>query len=185
MKTTFFTGPPRACQRDLGHDLGAAQLAQQPVAARHAEAAAHRAADLGRHAQPVARQQGGLHALAVGQVDQQPRRAVGRRVLRAQPGQALQRGHQRGQAVAQRARQEVVGRVPAAVQRQRLRPAAQQVLFVDRPRTQGAQAVLQVDDAHGGGQCRSGPVAARSAPRAGKDGRPPVRQAPHNELSPC
>jgi hypothetical protein len=69
-------GAPRARQRHLRDDLGAADLAQQAVAAGHAEHAADRAADLRRHAQAVARQQHALHRLAVGELDEQARRAV-------------------------------------------------------------------------------------------------------------
>ena len=63
--------PAGAGQHHLGDDLGAGELAQQAVAPGHAEDAADRAADLGRHAQPVARQQHALDRLAVGEFDQQ------------------------------------------------------------------------------------------------------------------
>jgi len=63
--------PEAAGEHDLGHDLGAAELADQPVASGHAEDAAHRAAKLGRHAQAVTRQQHTFHHLLIGQRHQQ------------------------------------------------------------------------------------------------------------------
>jgi len=55
----------RAGQGHLGHELGAADLAQQAVLARHAEHAAHGTTHLRRHAQAITRQQHAFDRLAV------------------------------------------------------------------------------------------------------------------------
>jgi hypothetical protein len=72
--------PQAARERDLGDDLGAAELALEAADAGHAEGAADRAADLRRDAQPPARQQHRFDAGAVGEADEeaaQRRRADG------------------------------------------------------------------------------------------------------------
>jgi hypothetical protein len=60
-----------AGQRHLGDELGAAELAQQAVAAGHAEQAADGATDLGGNTESVTRQQHTLHRLTVRQRHQQ------------------------------------------------------------------------------------------------------------------
>ena len=50
---------------DLRDDFGAADLAQQAIAAGHAKNTADRAADLRRHANAVARQEHAFHRLPV------------------------------------------------------------------------------------------------------------------------
>jgi hypothetical protein len=133
---------PRARQRHLRHDLGAAELAREPALARLAEHAAHRAAHLGGHAQAVAlagcRQQHGLDGLPVGQRDQQARRAVGRRVLGLQAGERREFVAQRRQRVAQGLRQVMLDAAPAGGLRLGLDPAAQHVLLVRGVGAEGA-----------------------------------------------
>ena len=150
MKTTFLTArPPRARQGHLRDDFGAAQLAQQAVTPGHAEHAAHGAPHLGRHAQPIARQQHALGGLAIVQAHQQALGAIAAGMGRAQRGQAHDLGHQRVQALAHRLGQEVFGAALAAVLRQGLGPQAQHALFVDGLGAEGAQALADVFDAHG------------------------------------
>jgi len=135
-------------QHHLRHDLGAADLAQQALAPGHAEHAADRAADLGRHAQTVARQQHALDRLTIGQFDQQARRTVLAGVLRAQAGQAVQIGQQRRHGVAHGLREEIVGATAATFGRQHLRPNPQNPLFVTGFRTLGTQALAYEINAH-------------------------------------
>ncbi len=142
--------PAGARECHLGHDLGAAHLADQAGGAGHAEHAAHRATDLGRDADPVARQQHGLDHLAVTQLHQQARRAVFARVLRfesRQRGQLVGNGRQLGH---QRGRQEMFDLAPAAGLRQGLAPQAQHALLVAGVGAERAQALAQLFDAHGG-----------------------------------
>jgi len=141
--------PPAARQRHLGHDLGAAHLAQQAFAPGHAEQAAHRTAHLRRDTQAVARQQHAFHRLAVGQVHQQPRGAVFGRMFGAQARQACQLCLQGRQGLAQGLRQQVLGPPPAAVLRQGLGPQAQHALFMEGFGAQRTQALAQGFDAHG------------------------------------
>ena len=144
MNTTFFTGAPRARERDLRHHLRAAELAHEAVAAGHAEHAADRAADLRRDAQAVARQQHALHRLAVGERDQQALGAVGAGMRRTQARERRRARFDRGQRRAQRLRQEIFDAPLAAGLRQRLRPQPQHAMLVIGPRTGGAQALLYV-----------------------------------------
>lgn len=136
-------------ERHLGDDLGAAELAQQAVAARHAEDAADRAADLGRHAQAIARQQHALHRLAVAQLDQQPRGAVLAAVFGAQTGERRQLGRERGQRLADAPRVELLGRRRAAIERQAPRPGTEQALLVAGLGAAVAQTLADVFDTHG------------------------------------
>ena len=139
--------PPR--QRHLRDDLGAAQLAQQAALPGHAKHAAHRAADLRRHAQAVARQQHRLDRLAVVQADQQARRAIVARVLGNQPRQPIQIGLERRQLCAHRQRQEVLRLAPRAVLRQGLRPQPQHAVLVTRQGAVIAQSLAQLGQSHG------------------------------------
>ena len=138
----------RARQRDLGDDLGAAELAQQTALPGHAEHAAHRAADLRRHAQAAARQQHALHRLAIGQLDQQARRAVSGRVFGAQPCQCGEIGHKRRQLLAQRQRQVMLDLPPPAVLRTHLHPAAQDMRRVAGVGAEAGQSLAELFDAH-------------------------------------
>ena len=150
MNTTFFTVTPGARQHHLGDDLGAAELAQQAVAAGHAEDAADRAADLGRDAQAVARQQHAFHRLAVAQFDQQARGAVRAGVLaNAARASAASSAARAGRAVAHGQREELLRPDRAAVQRQRPRPRPQHALLVAGLGAEVAQALADVFDAHG------------------------------------
>ena len=140
-----------ARERDLGDDLGAAELALEAADAGHAEHAADRAADLGRDAQAAARQQHGLDRAAVGQADEQAARAVGAGVVGTQHGERAQLGFERRQRGAQRERQEVLGASLSLGLRLGPRPLAQHALLVQRPGAEGAQAMAQgfdVDGAH-------------------------------------
>mgnify|MGYP006929324201 CR=1 FL=1 len=142
--------PRRARQRHLGHDLGAAHLAHQATLPRHAEHAAHRATDLGGHAQSTARQQNTLDHLTIGQRHQQARRAVLPRVFGHQARQTGEFVGQRGQRRHQRGGQET-GRLAAPAElRQGLRPQAQHALRVAGVGAERAQALVEVFDAHGG-----------------------------------
>ena len=105
----FLHRSPAARQDHLGDHLQTADLAQQAAAAGHAEHTADRAADLGRDAQPTARQQHAFHHLPVGQFHQQARRAVARRMLAVQAGDAFQFRGYLGQTMAHAQRQEVLG----------------------------------------------------------------------------
>lgn len=61
-----FNRPSGTGEHDLGNDLGAIDLAQQAIAASHAENAADGTADLGRYAQAVARQKYAFYRLTIG-----------------------------------------------------------------------------------------------------------------------
>jgi hypothetical protein len=151
MNTTFFTGRRRLRQGHLGDDLGAAHLAQQAALAGHAEQATDGAADLGGHAQAVARQQHALHHLAVVQLHQQAHRTVGGRVLGAHPGQAFQFLTQLRQAIAHGQRQEVLGVLAAGagVQRLALQPGAHHPATVGGQGAEVGEALVDVGDSHG------------------------------------
>ena len=139
--------PQRARERHLRNDLGTAQLAQQAALPRHAEDTADRAADLGRHAQAAARQQHAFHGLAVGELDQQARRTVGRGVLRNEAGQRGKFVGKRRQRMAQRLRQVVLDLPAAAVLRTRLDPAAQHMRHVGGVGAERLQALADLFDA--------------------------------------
>ena len=129
---------PRPRQRHLGDDLGAAELAQQPVAAGHAEDTAHGAAHLRGHANAIAGQQHALHRLAIRQRHQQAHRAVFTGVLRLHPRET---GELRLQArqIRQQPRREC--RLRARGEGARLAavgPGPQGERFVPRPGTGGA-----------------------------------------------
>ena len=62
-----------AREHHLGDDLGAAELAQQAVAAAHAKHTAHGTTHLRRDAQTAAWQQHAFHHQAIAQFHQQPR----------------------------------------------------------------------------------------------------------------
>ena len=144
-----FDRPQAARQCHLGDDLGAADLADQAVAAGHAEHAADRAADLGGDAQAAFGQQHGLGGLAVVQAQQQADRAVVGRVLRAQLHQAAQLGQQPVPECTQRFAQAVLGRARAAWRGQRLRPLAQQALRLPGVGARRVQTGDDVGDLHG------------------------------------
>ena len=137
-----------ARERDLGDDLGAAELAQQAVLAGHAEHAAHRAAELGGHAQPVARQQHALHGLAIGELDQQAG-AVLARVFRAHPRERTQRRLEFRECGLQCLGQAVGFGARTSVQRQALQPRAQQAGLVAGAGAERAQALADGVDVHG------------------------------------
>jgi hypothetical protein len=155
MNTTFFTARAMSREHDLREDLGAAELAQQAVTARHAEAAADCAAHLRGHAQAVAWQQHALDGLAIGQVDQQSRRSVLAWMFRAHLCERIELGLQGRQRGFQRTRQ-LVGRDPAPHRRQRLthQPAAQHALRMQRPGAVGEQAFADRFEVHGTWKCR-------------------------------
>ncbi len=142
--------PETAGEGDLGDDLGAADLAQQAALAGHAEHAAHRAADLGRHAQTVPGQQHALDHLPVGQLDQQARRAVGTGVLGTQPRQAGDFLAQCRQRRAHRQREIVLGRTVArpAVECPAVQPGAQDPPAVAGLGAAGGETGVEVLDAH-------------------------------------
>jgi hypothetical protein len=115
MKTTLRTGALAPRQRHLGHDLGAAELAQQPRAAGHAEHAAHRAADLAWTRTAPSRGSSTLSTVWPScRPTEQPHRAVlARRAVertRASPSSCLDH---LGQRPAQRRRKEVLRAAPA------------------------------------------------------------------------
>ena len=139
----------RARQGHLRDDLGAADLAQQAVLARHAEHAAHRATHLRGHAQAIARQQHALTCLAVLQAHEQALGAVRAGVGRAQRRQAHDFAHERIEPLAHGLGQEVFGAALAAALRQGLGPQAQHALLVDGLGAERAQALADVFDAHG------------------------------------
>jgi len=99
-------------------------LAQQAAFAGHAEHTAHRATDLAGDAQTIARQQYAFHHLLVGQLHQQTRRAVRRRVFRAETRQSIKFAAYLGQGIAYRQRQEVLGLLVArtGIQRHAAQP---------------------------------------------------------------
>jgi hypothetical protein len=146
-----------AREHHLGDDLGAAELAQQAVAAAHAEHTAHGTTHLRRNAQAAARQQHALHHLAVTQFHQQPCDAfvIGKSAQRhvggifiAQPRQSMQLRLDGGQLIAQRKRKESLCGTVLPVVRADLTPAAQQAIFVARLGTEIAQALAKLGDTH-------------------------------------
>ena len=139
----------RAGERHLRDDLRAAEVALEAVPARHAEHAADRAADLGRDAQGIARQQDALHRPAVGQFDQQARGTILAGVPGTQACDRPQVGRNRGQCSADLQGEKMLGPAPAAVQRQRLRPGPQQRLLVAGFCAERAKPLADVFDAHG------------------------------------
>ena len=120
----------------------------RPSRPGHAEDAADRAADLGRDAQAIARQQHALHRLAIGQFDQQARRTVFARVLRAQARERVEFRRDGGQCGAQLHGKEMLGPAFAAVERQCLHPSPKHEFFVARFGAMGTQALPDVFDAH-------------------------------------
>ena len=122
--------------------------AQQAVLARHAEHAAHRAAELGGHAQPLTRQQHALHGLAVGKLDQQARTLLAR-VLGAHAGKREQPRLEFGQRHLQGLGQAIGFGVRTAIQRATLQPGAQQPAFVAGTGAKRAQALANLFDVHG------------------------------------
>ncbi len=137
-----------ARERDLGDDLATVELAQQAVLAGHAEHAAHRAADLGGHAQALARQQHALDRLAVGELDQQPG-AVLAGVLGAHAGQCAERGLELGQRGLQGLGQAIGFGARAGVERVPLQPGAQQAGLVAGSGAERAQMLAEEFDFHG------------------------------------
>ena len=183
-----------ARQHHLGDDLGTAELALQAAGAGHAEHAADRAADLGRHADPAARQQHGFHRLSVGQVDQQAGRSVCARMPRAQARERRQLGLQRRQGLAKAARQEVADRTAAGVLGLGLRPVAQHPRFVARPGAQAAQALADPFDVHRlqrrwqlmVRECAIGVVGSRTIQPPSRDmASPPPLRTPATDTDPA
>ena len=107
---------------------------------------------------PAAGQQHALDRLAVGQPDQQARRAVRGRVLGAQPRQPGQLIDERRQFAAQRLRQVMLDPPPSAVLRPGLRPTAQHMGLMPGAGAQALQALADLLDAH-----RCGAVVRRAA----------------------
>ena len=83
------------------------------------------------------------------QADQQARRPVRARMGAEQLEHALQFGVERGQGLAHRQGQKILGAAPALVVRLRLYPVAQHALFVQWLGTEGAQALAEMVDLHG------------------------------------
>ena len=135
---------PRTGERDLRHDLAARELAREAVAARHAEHAADRAADLRRDADAVAGQQHALDGAAVVEREQEARRLVGAAMLRANRDEAGELRRQRRQSALQHARQPRVLALRERVERQPAHPGAQHQRLVPRPRAGRAQRLTQV-----------------------------------------
>ena len=148
MKTTFFTGGAPA-ERHLRDDLGTAELAQEAVLAGHAEGAADGAADLGRDAEAVARQQHAFDHLAVGERDEQARRAVFACMFGTHLREGIEFGPQRRQVLTHGERQVVLGRPRPAVERLRDQPGAQHAFLVAGFGAERAQALADGFDAHG------------------------------------
>ena len=140
-----------AREHHLGDDLGAAELAQQAVAAAHAEDTPHGTTHLRRNAQPAARQQHALHHLAVGQFHQQPCDLIIGGIFTVQARQPIQLRLDGGQLIAQRKRKESLCGAALPVVRTDLAPAAQQTVFVARLGTEITQALAKMGDAHRGG----------------------------------
>jgi hypothetical protein len=148
MNTTLCTRPQAARERHLRDDLGAAELAQQAVLAGHAEHAAHGAADLGGHAQAVARQQHALHRLAVGELDQQAG-AILAGVLGAHAGQRSELRFELGQRGLQGLGQAVGFGARTGVEGVSLQPGAQQAGLVAGAGAERAQTQAELFDFHG------------------------------------
>ena len=146
-------GSPRARERDLGGDLGAAEMTLEPVAARHAEETADGATDLRGHAHAVAGQEHAFDRPSVAQREQQPRRSVRARVLRAHGDERVPCGRDVGQRGAQ-PRGEV-REIRERVEREPTRPRAQHERLVARLRAGRAQLLLQRFDSHLGLNSRS------------------------------
>ena len=136
-------------QHHLGDDLGTTELAQQAIAAGHAEAATHRTADLGRDADAVLRQQHALHRLAIAEFYQQARGSVIAEMFRTHPRHAVELRRQAGQGRADTQGEEILRRHRPAVERQRTRPCPQDALFVTRQGAVATQPLANVFDAHG------------------------------------
>jgi hypothetical protein len=177
MNTTLCTGRSRARQRNLGHDLGAAELARETALPRHAEHAADGAADLRRHAQAAARQQHAFDRLAVGQADQQARRAVGGRVLGAQGRQAGQFIDQGRQGLAQGLGQVMLDPPAPAVLRPRLRPASQHMRGVAGAGAQAGQSLSELLELHRRRGRRKASGQAGSIDASDRFSGPPIRTA--------
>ena len=143
-------GAAFAREHHLGHDLGAAELAQQAVAAAHAEHTSHGTTHLRRNAQAAARQQHAFHHLAIGQFHQQPCDAFSGGMFTAQARQSIQFRFNGGQLVAQRKRKESLCGTALPVVRADLAPAAQQTIFVARLGAEITQALAKVGDTHRG-----------------------------------
>jgi FKBP-type peptidyl-prolyl cis-trans isomerase FkpA len=150
-----------AGERDLGDDLGTAELALEAADAGHAEHAADRAPDLARHAQAAARQQHGLDRAAVREADQKAPRPVGTEMVGTQHGERMQLGFERRQRRAQRQRQEVGRAAPPLNLGFGARPLAKHALLVDGPCAERAQTVTEGFEVHGADRPRS--VGARAA----------------------
>jgi hypothetical protein len=149
MKTTLFTRAPRTGEDHLGDDLGAAELPLQPIPARHAENTAHRTANLGGNAQPIAGQQDALHGLAIGQFHQQTRGTVRAGVFAPRTGQPVQVGHDAGQRAANVQREKILGLAVAGIHGHALDPGPQQARLVAGLGAVVAQALTNVFNTHG------------------------------------
>ena len=142
----FFHRLPLAREHHLGDDLGAAELAQQAALAGHAESAAHRTADLRRHAHAAARQQHAFHRLAVRERHQPPRGTVLAGMLGAHACQRLQLESQPRQGAAHRFRRRLGGL--EALERPGVGPGPQQRLDMPRLGALVRQARTEMGDAH-------------------------------------
>ena len=156
----FLHGTTAARQHHLRDDLGTADLAQQSVAAGHAEQAPNGATDLRRNAHTVARQEHAFHRLTIGELDEQACRTVVARMLGTHARQPVQFSGQLRERRADAERQEVFRPMPprAAVDRPRLQPGAENALLMARLGAAVAQALtkfvelverMNVVDAHG------------------------------------
>ncbi len=144
-----------ARQNHLGDDLGALDLTQQALATGHTEHAADCAADLGGHAQAVAREQHALHGLPVGEIDQQALGAILRGVHGAHARQGFEFLREFRQGLAQGLRHEILEPATAAILRLGLRPPTQHPFFVHGSRAQGAQSLSQGLNPHAASLTRS------------------------------
>ncbi len=138
--------PEAARQGHLGDDLGAADLAPEPVATCHAEGTAHGAADLGGDAEPAPRKQHALQGLAVGQFDQEARRPIRPGILASQAGETAQVGRQGRKRPAQPQGEKVLGTAMARIDGDGPRPGQQEALFMGGLGPVAAQALTQMLD---------------------------------------
>jgi hypothetical protein len=144
---------PAPRQHHLGDDLGTAELAQQAAAPGHAKTAADGAADLGRHAHAVARQQHAFHGLAIGQFEQAGAPTHRRRMLGAHPRQAIELAPSAGKAARSVAGKKSAAGTGPLIQRPAAGPGAQDAFGMDRSGAGLGQAPMRMSAMRMGIRC--------------------------------
>ncbi len=139
----------RSRQRHLGHDFRASEVSLQTIASGHAERTTDRTAHLRRNAQALFGQQHAFDGLAIGELEEQALGAVLGRVARAQAGKAAELVRDSGQRIAQRTRQERLGRARSRVERERPGPRPQHQPRVARLGAERRKALVHVFESHG------------------------------------